>query len=730
MAFPEKKLRTKLMMILLGLVLVPFILVMSQAILKFQGIQKENAISQERRIALFVEREIAEFVSLQFAQLDHLENIDSFIPASFDLRQRFLEQLLFAHGSFTDIAMVNAEGRETGRVNRLVVISQDDLRYQGDDQKFLAIREGDRFISPLFWEQNRLFFIIGQGIFNAYNVFQGAIFVQVDARVMQDVVNELSIVKEGGRAYIVDQSGTVVAHPDISQVLRQENFSFIPLVSSLIKQQDEASFATIYRNELDQEVLGAGTPITVSFREHEPHEMLETNWFVIAEIPTFIALSAMREITLFIFLVLAVVLLFAVIAAFLLARQIVQPIEGLHQVSREFGRGNLDYRIPIHTGDEIEDLAHGFYDMSVNLKKSFVDITKSNEMIAVEKQRMVYMLNSLYDGLIAYDLEGRITAFNPRAEELLWVSSSDVMGKKAEELDPAKNSLLENIKAISSVILGDFEKRELAIVSPQERVFEIIMVPLVGEGKERVGVMRIIHDITKEKEVEHLKRNFVTTVSHQLRTPLSGIKWMIDMFIAGDFGLLKKDQRLRLQDGQKSVDHLISMVGDLLDISKIEEGKMIFKLESFDIAILVKELILETEGITQRDKKKLMLIVSEKQPLLIESDHEKLKIVLRNIIDNAIRYTREGGQVAITISKGMKSLLISVADNGIGIPKKEQKYLFTKFFRASNAVQLQTEGSGLGLFIAQQMVIRLNGRIIVESEEGKGSTFVVQLPLV
>ncbi|MBI2463084.1 MAG: HAMP domain-containing protein [Candidatus Spechtbacteria bacterium] len=702
---------------------------MLQTILKFQNIQKENAISQERRIASFVTKEITEFVSLQFSALDNFDNVDSFLPKNFELRQNFLERLLFSHDNFSEITIVDANGQETNRVNRLIVITPRDLAQYLDEEKFLAAKESSHFISQLFWEKNRLFFTIGRGLFDVHNVFQGAVLVKVDARVMQEVVNQLSIVEEGGRAYIVDRSGVVVAHPDISQVLLQKDFSSIPLVSSLIKQKNDISPVAIYRNELNQEVVGAGAPIQISFYGHASPEIIDANWFVIAEIPTFIALAAIREITLFVFLVLAAILFFAVIAAFILARQIVQPIEGLHLVSSEFGKGNLDYKIPIHTDDEIEDLAFAFYNMSANLKKSFATITRSNEIIAVEKQKMTYMLNSLYDGLIAYDLEGTIIAFNHRAEELLWVSKNDIVGKKAKDLEVKRNNLFENIQLIENVNLEDFEKRELAVATPQERVFEIILVPLVGEGKERVGAMRVIHDLTREKEIEHLKSNFVATASHQLRTPLSGIKWMLEMFIAGDFGRLNKSQSSRLQMGRKTINRLIGIINDLLDASRIEEGKIVYELKSFDVTTLIKEIMQETEIDVQLGKRKLILDIPKQLPLTIKSDYKKMKMVLRNIIDNAIKYTGDDGQIRIAVIEGKKSLLISVTDDGIGIPKRDQKYIFTKFFRASNAVRFQTEGSGLGLFIAQKITTMLNGKIIVESEEGRGSTFTVQLPL-
>lgn len=729
MAAPKIKLRTKLIVVLIGFASIPFVLTMLQTILKFQNIQKENAISQERRIASFVTKEITEFVSLQFSALDNFDNVDSFLPKNFELRQNFLERLLFSHDNFSEITIVDANGQETNRVNRLIVITPRDLAQYLDEEKFLAAKESSHFISQLFWEKNRLFFTIGRGLFDVHNVFQGAVLVKVDARVMQEVVNQLSIVEEGGRAYIVDRSGVVVAHPDISQVLLQKDFSSIPLVSSLIKQKNDISPVAIYRNELNQEVVGAGAPIQISFYGHASPEIIDANWFVIAEIPTFIALAAIREITLFVFLVLAAILFFAVIAAFILARQIVQPIEGLHLVSSEFGKGNLDYKIPIHTDDEIEDLAFAFYNMSANLKKSFATITRSNEIIAVEKQKMTYMLNSLYDGLIAYDLEGTIIAFNHRAEELLWVSKNDIVGKKAKDLEVKRNNLFENIQLIENVNLEDFEKRELAVATPQERVFEIILVPLVGEGKERVGAMRVIHDLTREKEIEHLKSNFVATASHQLRTPLSGIKWMLEMFIAGDFGRLNKSQSSRLQMGRKTINRLIGIINDLLDASRIEEGKIVYELKSFDVTTLIKEIMQETEIDVQLGKRKLILDIPKQLPLTIKSDYKKMKMVLRNIIDNAIKYTGDDGQIRIAVIEGKKSLLISVTDDGIGIPKRDQKYIFTKFFRASNAVRFQTEGSGLGLFIAQKITTMLNGKIIVESEEGRGSTFTVQLPL-
>jgi len=348
----------------------------------------------------------------------------------------------------------------------------------------------------------------------------------------------------------------------------------------------------------------------------------------------------------------------------------------------------------------------------------------------LQRKRQENMINSLQDGLVVYDLAGKIVSFNPKAEELLWVAAKNLLGKHPDELDTQANNLFANVQSVSSLRLDDFEKKQVTITIPENRIFEVMLVPLVGGRRRVVGSMRIVHDITKEEEVERLKWNIVATVGHQLRTPLSGIKWALNMFLDEDFGAITNQQRTHMEKSIGAVDRLIEIVRNLLDVSQVEEKRMVFHLMPVDVYKLLQEVIQDLMPFIQKEERDFIL--EEPPPDLPEVtvDPGKLKMALRNVIDNAFRYTHTGESIRVRIRLNTKNLFIEVQDSGIGIPETEQKHLFTKFFRASDAVRLHTEGSGLGLFIAKQIITRLNGKIWVESEENKGSTFTVQLPLV
>lgn len=233
----------------------------------------------------------------------------------------------------------------------------------------------------------------------------------------------------------------------------------------------------------------------------------------------------------------------------------------------------------------------------------------------------------------------------------------------------------------------------------------------------------------KLMELDELKSKFVSTAAHQLRTPLTTIKWSLHEILEGDFGKLKKDQEKAIQDIITAANRLISLVNDLLDVSRLEEGREIFEMKKQDLVSALKDIYnrfkkaADTKGIK---------LVFEPQLLALDVvfDEEKLLIAIANLVDNAIKYTMPGGQVAIKITQKDKQVQIDVSDTGIGVPKDEANHIFNRFFRAHNAMMLETYGSGLGLSVVKEVVEKHNGSITFESEEGKGSTFSITLPMI
>jgi len=211
--------------------------------------------------------------------------------------------------------------------------------------------------------------------------------------------------------------------------------------------------------------------------------------------------------------------------------------------------------------------------------------------LVAEKNKTVAMINSLSDGLIVYDLEGKITAFNPRAEELLWISRNAVMSKNPEHLPRKKGQEMKNLMDISFLQLREFETQEILLEEPQRLHLAVTLLPLKEFGARKIGTMRILHDITSEKETEQLKSNFVSIASHQLRTPLSGIKWALSLLLEDKSPSLTKEQRNLIDKTLLANERLINLVNDLLDTSRIEEGRFGYMFQKVNFLSVVEKTL-------------------------------------------------------------------------------------------------------------------------------------------
>ncbi len=222
--------------------------------------------------------------------------------------------------------------------------------------------------------------------------------------------------------------------------------------------------------------------------------------------------------------------------------------------------------------------------------------------------------------------------------------------------------------------------------------------------------------------------NFISLTAHQLKDPLSSMRLSLEMLLDGDFGKISKDEKDIIEKILQKDETLIYLVDDLLDMAKIEEKRHVHNLTLIDIEDLIKSvIILEQEEII--NKKIKFKFEKLTKPLKIKSDKEKIFMALQNIFDNAVKYTPIGGKITISLRKNGDNLEIKIEDSGIGIPENQKEKLFSKFFRADNAVKTGTMGSGLGLFIAKSIIETHNGKIWFESKEGEGSTFFVSLPI-
>ena len=234
--------------------------------------------------------------------------------------------------------------------------------------------------------------------------------------------------------------------------------------------------------------------------------------------------------------------------------------------------------------------------------------------------------------------------------------------------------------------------------------------------------MKIFNDLTREKMIDKMKSEFISIAAHQLRTPLSAIKWIIKMVLDGDAGELNKEQHDLLQKGYQSNERIIGLVNDLLNVSRIEEGRFGYNFDYGDFNEVITVIVESCEKLIAKNHQKFEVIKPTVLPK-VYMDKERISLVLQNLVENAIKYTPEYGSIELKVTVDEGHLKISVRDNGVGIPKEDTDKIFTKFFRASNVIRMETEGTGLGLFIAKNIVEKHGGIIEMESEEGKGTMF-------
>jgi len=265
-------------------------------------------------------------------------------------------------------------------------------------------------------------------------------------------------------------------------------------------------------------------------------------------------------------------------------------------------------------------------------------------------------------------------------------------------------------------------------VSGQEIIYRVTTVSVKDELGDYFGTMKIFYNITRERMLDKLKSDFISIAAHQLRTPLSAIKWAIKMVLDGDAGKLNKDQANILYKGYYSNERIINLINDMLDVSRIEEGRLdySFTYEDFN-DILSMALINYDKKIST---KKLNVVVKKPDQMpKIYIDKDKMGMAFKNILENAVEYTPDKGTINIDIEIGLEFITISVKDNGVGIPRVDLEKVFSKFFRASNVIRMQTDGSGLGLFIVKNIIKKHNGDIVLNSEEGKGTELTITLPI-
>lgn len=229
-------------------------------------------------------------------------------------------------------------------------------------------------------------------------------------------------------------------------------------------------------------------------------------------------------------------------------------------------------------------------------------------------------------------------------------------------------------------------------------------------------------------EASRMKSEFINIVSHQLRSPLTNIKWTFELLTSKEIDVSLEKEEEYLINVKENIARMVELIDDLLIVSKIEQGTFPVIKKEISLEDLIKELVLRYKVFSEASNIELSFLPQENLPKIL-ADSSLMKLVIENLIDNAIRYTKGGGKVEILLEREKRNLLFAIKDTGVGIPQTEQPYIFKKFFRAANILKEETQGSGLGLYVAKSIIEKSGGKIWFESKEGKGTTFYFTLPI-
>jgi PAS domain S-box-containing protein len=340
------------------------------------------------------------------------------------------------------------------------------------------------------------------------------------------------------------------------------------------------------------------------------------------------------------------------------------------------------------------------------------------QRVAEEKERSDAILANIADGIVAVDREERIVLWNRTAEQITGVPASEALGHLIPQV-------LQRDLAGNGDLTGE---RQLAIVRGGKEVWlsltEAVMLGPTGAVAGRIFAFR---DVSGERAVEQMKSDFVSTVSHELRTPLTSIYGFAETLLRSDVDFSNAERGTFLAYIASESERLIRIVDDLLNVARLEAGTLGVTMTNADVGEVAEEVVGRL-GDDSRDGHRFSVQV-ERGELLVRADREKLVQILQNLVDNAVKFSPDGGIVRIAARRRTDTVEISVSDEGIGIAQAEQARVFTKFFRAERVAREGLPGTGLGLFLARGLVAAMGGRIWVESEEGRGSTFTFELPL-
>ncbi len=734
------------------------------------NLQREKAAAAAGRIEAYVQEIEHQLGWMRLPQVG---------PSTPEQRRIEYLKLLRQVPPITDVALLDNTGKEQLRVSRLGMDVAGGETDYSNDPKFLEAKGGKPYFSPVYFrkETEPYMTIAVAGIGDK----AGITVAEVNLKFIWDVISRIKV-GDKGVAYAVDSRGRLIAHPDISYVLQKLDLSGLPQVKAARENVGaaDAERVTIARSPQGQEVLTAYASIT------------PLGWHVFVEQPLAEAFAPLYASLKRTGLLLIAGLVLAMLASLFVARRMVKPIQAIQGGAAQLATGNLDQRIDVRTGDELEALAEQFNNMAAQLKESYsglerkVDERTHELTTALEQQtataeilRVISssptdiqpvldaivqtaarLCSSEYAFIVRSDGDKchLVAANNMDADHIKFLARTPIAIDRSSIT--GRVALDRAVVHVSDVLVDpEFDQLEWQKVGKQRTV---LGVPLMREGTllgviilarttvepfserqielvktfadqatiaiENVRLFNEIQEKSAELEVANKhKSEFLASMSHELRTPLNAIIGFSEVLQERMFGDLNDKQDEYLRDIHSSGKHLLSLINDILDLAKIEAGRMDLELSQFDLTeALASSLTLIRERATRNG---ITLELNSNGDIgQWRADERKFKQIMLNLLSNAVKFTPSGGKITVDAKHEDSRVEISVTDTGVGIKPEDQALVFEEFRQVGSDHLKKAEGTGLGLALTRRFIELHGGKISLKSEVGKGSTFTFTLP--
>ncbi|WP_337121314.1 cell wall metabolism sensor histidine kinase WalK [Limosilactobacillus fermentum] len=409
--------------------------------------------------------------------------------------------------------------------------------------------------------------------------------------------------------------------------------------------------------------------------------------------------------------------------AVLISREITRPIEEMRKQTLRIARGDFSGQVKVMGNDELGQLAGAVNNLSVRVEES-------QESSDAERRRLDSVLSHMSDGVLATDRRGNLTIVNNTALQFLNIADEEqVLGKSILDV-------LKIRRQFSIRHLVDEDQDQVILDNLNEDlILSAYFSPIKRESGFVSGLVCVLHDVTSQQKEERERKEFVSNVSHELRTPLTSVKSYVEALSDGAINDPELAPRF-LGVVSDETERMIRMINDLLSLSRMDSGTAKLNLEYVNINELFNyilnrfDMIIKNEAADPSQKKYTIVRYFTKKDLWVEIDTDKFTQVVDNIMNNAVKYSPDGGVITARLLETHNHVILSISDQGLGIPRKDLGHIFDRFFRVDKARSRKQGGTGLGLAISKEVVNLLGGQIWVDSVEGKGSTFYISLPYV